>query len=59
MITHPFTYQAPATIEEAVKQLGQNGDAKVIAGSRSPRRSSTSGASARSARFARMPTVRS
>jgi carbon-monoxide dehydrogenase medium subunit len=35
MITHPFTYQAPATIEEAVKQLGQNGDAKVIAGGHS------------------------
>src|SRR5204863_2375017 len=35
MITHPFTYQAPATIEEAVKQLGQNDDAKVIAGGHS------------------------
>jgi carbon-monoxide dehydrogenase medium subunit len=35
MITHPFTYQAPATIEEAVKELGQNGDAKVIAGGHS------------------------
>src|SRR6267378_7387847 len=35
MITHPFTYQAPATIEEAVKQLGQSGDAKVIAGGHS------------------------
>jgi len=35
MITHPFTYQAPATIEEAVKQLGKNGDAKVIAGGHS------------------------
>lgn len=35
MITHPFTYQAPTTIEEAVQQLGQNGDAKVIAGGHS------------------------
>ncbi len=35
MITHPFTYQAPATIEEAVKRLGQNDDAKVIAGGHS------------------------
>ena len=35
MITHPFTYQAPATIEEAVKQLGKNGEAKVIAGGHS------------------------
>jgi carbon-monoxide dehydrogenase medium subunit len=35
MITHPFNYQAPATIEEAVKQLGQSGDAKVIAGGHS------------------------
>jgi carbon-monoxide dehydrogenase medium subunit len=35
MITHPFTYQAPATIEEAVQQLGQSGDAKVIAGGHS------------------------
>ena len=35
MITHPFMYQAPATIEEAVKQLGKNGDAKVIAGGHS------------------------
>jgi carbon-monoxide dehydrogenase medium subunit len=35
MIMHPFTYQAPATIEEAVQQLGQNGDAKVIAGGHS------------------------
>jgi carbon-monoxide dehydrogenase medium subunit len=35
MITHPFTYEAPATIEEAVKQLGQSGDAKVIAGGHS------------------------
>jgi carbon-monoxide dehydrogenase medium subunit len=35
MITHPFTYQAPATIEEAVQQLGKSGDAKVIAGGHS------------------------
>jgi carbon-monoxide dehydrogenase medium subunit len=35
MITHPFTYQAPATIEEAVKQLAQSEDAKVIAGGHS------------------------
>jgi carbon-monoxide dehydrogenase medium subunit len=35
MITHPFTYQAPTTIEEAVQQLGQGGDAKVIAGGHS------------------------
>jgi aerobic carbon-monoxide dehydrogenase medium subunit len=35
MITHSFAYQAPATIEEAVKQLGQGGDAKVIAGGHS------------------------
>ncbi|MDP9275381.1 MAG: xanthine dehydrogenase family protein subunit M [Chloroflexota bacterium] len=35
MITHPFIYQAPATIEEAVKQLGQSDDAKVIAGGHS------------------------
>jgi len=35
MITHPFTYQAPATIEEAVQALGKNGDAKVIAGGHS------------------------
>jgi carbon-monoxide dehydrogenase medium subunit len=35
MITHPFTYQAPATIEEAVQQLGKSGEAKVIAGGHS------------------------
>ncbi|TMC72783.1 MAG: xanthine dehydrogenase family protein subunit M [Chloroflexi bacterium] len=35
MITHPFTYQAPATIEEAVGSLGRTGDAKVIAGGHS------------------------
>jgi carbon-monoxide dehydrogenase medium subunit len=35
MITHPFTYQAPATVEDAVQQLGKGGDAKVIAGGHS------------------------
>ena len=35
MITHPFTYQAPTTIEEAVQQLGRSDDAKVIAGGHS------------------------
>ncbi len=35
MITHPFAYQAPTTIEEAVQQLGKSGDAKVIAGGHS------------------------
>jgi carbon-monoxide dehydrogenase medium subunit len=35
MITHPFTYQAPSTIDEAVQALGRSGDAKVIAGGHS------------------------
>src|SRR5205807_8144229 len=35
MITHPFTYQAPTTIEEAVRALGGAGEAKVIAGGHS------------------------
>ena len=35
MITHPFTYQAPATIEEAVRFLGGTTEAKVIAGGHS------------------------
>ena len=35
MITHPFTYQAPSTIEEAVQQLGRTGETKVIAGGHS------------------------
>ena len=35
MITHPFTYEAPATIEEAIQQLDKGGDAKVIAGGHS------------------------
>jgi carbon-monoxide dehydrogenase medium subunit len=32
MITHPFTYQSPATVDEAVRQLAKSGEAKVIAG---------------------------
>jgi carbon-monoxide dehydrogenase medium subunit len=35
MITHPFTYQAPATIEEAVQVLTSTRDAKVLAGGHS------------------------
>jgi carbon-monoxide dehydrogenase medium subunit len=35
MITHPFSYQAPSTIEEAVAALGRSRDAKVIAGGHS------------------------
>jgi carbon-monoxide dehydrogenase medium subunit len=35
MITHPFTYQTPSTIEDAVKELARNGEAKVIAGGHS------------------------
>ena len=35
MISHPFTYDAPSTIEDAVDQLGKNGEAKVIAGGHS------------------------
>src|SRR3989454_8200267 len=35
MITHPFIYQAPSTIEEAVATLGRSRDAKVIAGGHS------------------------
>jgi carbon-monoxide dehydrogenase medium subunit len=35
MISHPFTYEAPSTIEEAVQQLGRSGEAKVIAGGHS------------------------
>jgi carbon-monoxide dehydrogenase medium subunit len=35
MITHPFTYQTPATIEEAVQGLGRTSEAKVIAGGHS------------------------
>jgi len=35
MITHPFTYAAPTTIDEAVKALGRSRDAKVLAGGHS------------------------
>lgn len=35
MITHPFTYQAPSTIEEAVQVLGRGRETKVIAGGHS------------------------
>jgi aerobic carbon-monoxide dehydrogenase medium subunit len=35
MITHPFTYQAPSTIEEAIGELGRTGEAKVLAGGHS------------------------
>lgn len=35
MITHPFTYEAPTTIEEAVKTLSRSPSARVIAGGHS------------------------
>jgi carbon-monoxide dehydrogenase medium subunit len=35
MITHPFTYDAPSTIEEAVRELGGTSEARVIAGGHS------------------------
>ena len=35
MITHPFTYEAPATIDDAVKALGRSRETKVIAGGHS------------------------
>ena len=35
MITHPFTYEAPATLDDAVKALGRSREAKVIAGGHS------------------------
>jgi aerobic carbon-monoxide dehydrogenase medium subunit len=35
MITHPFTYEAPTSIDDAVKALGRSRDAKVIAGGHS------------------------
>ncbi len=35
MITHPFTYEAPTTIDDAVKALGRSREAKVIAGGHS------------------------
>jgi carbon-monoxide dehydrogenase medium subunit len=35
MITHPFTYEAPTTIDDAVTALGRSRDAKVLAGGHS------------------------
>lgn len=35
MITHPFTYEAPTTIDDAVKALGRSREAKVMAGGHS------------------------
>jgi aerobic carbon-monoxide dehydrogenase medium subunit len=35
MITSPFTYRAPASIDEAVQALGASGDAKILAGGHS------------------------
>src|SRR5438093_385756 len=35
MITHPFSYQAPSTIEEAIATLGRSRDGKVLAGGHS------------------------
>jgi len=35
MITHPFTYEAPTTIDDAVKALSNSRDAKVLAGGHS------------------------
>ncbi|MEP6693317.1 MAG: xanthine dehydrogenase family protein subunit M [Chloroflexota bacterium] len=35
MITHPFTYEAPTTIDDAVKALSGSRDTKVIAGGHS------------------------
>ena len=35
MITHPFTYEAPTTIDDAVKALGRSREAKVLAGGHS------------------------
>jgi carbon-monoxide dehydrogenase medium subunit len=35
MITHPFTYEAPTTIDDAVKALGRSPEAKVLAGGHS------------------------
>jgi len=35
MITHPFTYEAPATIDDAVKALGRSREAKILAGGHS------------------------
>jgi len=35
MITHPFAYEAPTTIDDAVKALGRSREAKVLAGGHS------------------------
>ena len=35
MITHPFTYTSPATLDDAVQQLGRGGETKIIAGGHS------------------------
>lgn len=35
MITHPFAYEAPTSIDDAVKALGRSPDAKVLAGGHS------------------------
>jgi carbon-monoxide dehydrogenase medium subunit len=35
MITHPFSYEAPATIEDAVKALSRSSSARIIAGGHS------------------------
>jgi carbon-monoxide dehydrogenase medium subunit len=35
MITHPFTYESPTTIDDAVKALGRSREAKVLAGGHS------------------------
>ena len=35
MITHPFTYEAPTTIDDAVRALGRSGEAKILAGGHS------------------------
>jgi aerobic carbon-monoxide dehydrogenase medium subunit len=35
MITHPFTYEAPTSIDDAVKALGRSREAKILAGGHS------------------------
>ncbi len=35
MITHPFTYEAPTTIDDAVRALGRSREAKILAGGHS------------------------
>ncbi len=35
MITHPFAYEAPTSIDDAVKALGRSPDAKLLAGGHS------------------------